>query len=366
MADGQSSSISAGNLFNPPNPTDHPLSESYLNPLLTRFLHESTTSLAKSPDPGLRAVLSHMYNQGHQQTHGARLNGNSGRQGMPNPAAMFLGFQGQGVSHQQHQGHAQHQQNMHADHASQHPNTMSHHGGYSSGVMSNASPFTNGLQNGHGTNRASQPTPHNEHWQEQIRRHDDAKQANEMMSSTNQANYYARLKANENKGISGPLPASLTASTTADGETEDLRRPMAIEKPEKRQDWHNLDLSGQGLKALSPALFQYDFLRELYIASNKLTTLPAAIGQLRQLHLLEASYNDIVELPIELGMCTFLKELMLFNNQIRTLPDQLGSLHLLEHLGIEGNPLNAELKNEIKEKGTKSLISLLRERSGGK
>jgi CCR4-NOT transcription complex subunit 6 len=61
-----------------------------------------------------------------------------------------------------------------------------------------------------------------------------------------------------------------------------------------------------------------------------------------------------------------MKQLYLFENQIRDLPHELGSLYLLEMLGIDGNPLNPELKEEIMERGTKSLISVLRESAPSK
>jgi CCR4-NOT transcription complex subunit 6 len=134
-----------------------------------------------------------------------------------------------------------------------------------------------------------------------------------------------------------------------------------VDKVMTRQDWHNMDMSGQGLRNLAPELFRYHFLNELYIASNKLTRLPNSIGQLRQLRHLDASYNQINELPPELGMCTYLKQLLLFNNNLQELPFELGSLHQLEMLGIEGNPLEPNIKQEIIEKGTKSLINALME-----
>ncbi|EON98743.1 putative glucose-repressible alcohol dehydrogenase transcriptional effector protein [Phaeoacremonium minimum UCRPA7] len=62
-------------------------------------------------------------------------------------------------------------------------------------------------------------------------------------------------------------------------------------------------------------------------------------------------------------MCTFLRHLLLFDNQIRTLPYEVGYLFNLEMLGIEGNPLNPEMKQEIMERGTKSLVGLLREQA---
>ncbi|KAL1910552.1 Glucose-repressible alcohol dehydrogenase transcriptional effector [Sporothrix stenoceras] len=301
-----------------------------------------------------------MYNQGHQQGHASRINGNPAGRGMP----MMYSFQQTGGH--QHQALPQHHQVLQtADQGSHNANSqgLAHHSAYSSGAMPASSPFSNGLQNGHGAGiRAAQQAPVTEHWADQLRQHKEAEAANIAMIEQNQANYYARLKASENKGIGGPSPV-LNNSTLADGDSEDIRRPWSVDKPNRQQDWHNLDLSGQGLRALSPQLFCYEFLQELYISSNKLTVLPAAIGSLRQLRILEASHNQISELPPELGMCTFLKQLLLFNNNIRTLPCEIGSLHMLETLGIEGNPLDPELKKEIMEKGTKSLITYLREQS---
>ena len=112
---------------------------------------------------------------------------------------------------------------------------------------------------------------------------------------------------------------------------------------------------------LSMPLFNYTFLTELYIASNRITHLPAAIGQLRALRHLDASNNQLKDLPPELGMCVYLKHLFLFDNQLTTIPNELGSLHQLEILGIEGNRnLDPDIRSEIMEKGTKALIHQLR------
>jgi CCR4-NOT transcription complex subunit 6 len=206
-----------------------------------------------------------------------------------------------------------------------------------------------------------------EHWAEQLRMYKEAQQANAAMVDQQAPNYFARLKASENRGIAGPSPS--VGKATADGESADDRgrwvSGAASNTSSKRQEWHNLDMSGQGLRNLAPALFRYKFLQELYISSNKLSELPAAIGELRQLRILEASHNQISELPPELGMCTYLKHLLLFDNHIRTLPYELGSLHQLEMLGIEGNPLNPDMKQEVMERGAKSLITLLREQAPG-
>jgi CCR4-NOT transcription complex subunit 6 len=301
-----------------------------------------------------------MYGQNHQPSHNARLNGAAGGQRVP----MMYSYQQQTT--QQHHTHVQHHQGIQPDHGAA-GTVMGHHSTFSGAVLSNASPFSAGtMQNGHAaTTRGGQAQQINEQWAEQLRLHKEAETAHAAMVEQHQPHYYARLKASENRGIGSPSPTTTATSAAAvDGEL-DGRRPWSVEKSTKRQDWHNLDLSGQGLRILSTALFSYTFLQELYIASNKLTYLPPDIGRLRHLRLLEASFNQISELPPEIGMCTNLKSLFLFDNNIRTLPYELGSLCLLEMLGIEGNPLDPEMRQEIMERGTKSLVNLLREQAPG-
>lgn len=246
-------------------------------------------------------------------------------------------------------------------------NGLGHHAPFGSNALSNASAFNSVvLSNGHVGNSRVGQAPQNEMWQEQLRMHKEAERAHSAMTDQQQPHYFARLKASENRGIVCPPPA--IGRTLADGENDldDRRRPYLLEQETTRQDWHNLDMSGQGLRNLALELFHYKFLNELYIASNKLTKLPKEIGELRQLRHLDASHNQISELPAELGMCTYLKHLLLFNNDIRDLPSEMGSLHLLEMLGIEGNPLDPAWKQELMEKGTKSVITTLKESAPGK
>ncbi|KAK1996916.1 endonuclease/Exonuclease/phosphatase [Colletotrichum falcatum] len=335
-------------------PTDTVL----LNTLLTRFVtKDSPPNSSSTPNP--RANLLGMFSQNHQQGHNSRINGGPGGRGIP----MLYNYQQQQQQH--HQTHLQHHQAAQAEHAAHNGNgaVMGHHSAFSSGVMGSSSPYsTNGLQNGQGgATRGGQAQQITEHWAEQLRLYEESKQAHRAMTEQNQPHYYARLKASENRGIAGPPPSS---GKNGDDDADDRRRPYSVEKNAKeRQNWHNMDLSGQGLRNLAPALFRYQFLHDLFIASNRLQTLPPAIGQLRQLRYLNVSFNQIKDLPAELGMCTYLNQLLLFDNQIHTLPFELGSLHLLDVLGIEGNPLDPDMKQEIMEKGTKSLINLLKEQA---
>lgn len=134
----------------------------------------------------------------------------------------------------------------------------------------------------------------------------------------------------------------------------------------QRQDWAAMDLSGQGLRAVAPMLFSaYIFLDKLYLDHNKLTHLPSTIGRLKNLSLLNASNNELLELPEEIGMLVNLRSLLVFDNNLHTLPFEIGYLYQLETLGIEGNPLNDDLKAEIVQNGTRSLVNHLKENTEG-
>ncbi|KAK3326224.1 Endonuclease/exonuclease/phosphatase [Apodospora peruviana] len=362
MADGHRSMLQP---FSNPLASQYSSSSSIANGLLLNsLLNQLVIDPSASSKPPTQVSSSHnirgMYGQNHQQGHNSRLNGAPARQqGMP----MLYNFQQQ-TAHQ-HQAHAQHHQAIQPDHSGHGTaGNMMGHSAYSSGVLSNASPFSGAnMQNGHGgTTRGGQAQQINEHWAEQLRLHKESDHAHTAMTDQHQPHYYARLKAGENRGIGGTSMTPGGSGPAADGE-DDRRRPWNMDKSNQRQDWHNMDLSGQGLRILAPALFSYEFLQELYIASNQLTSLPADIGRLRNLRLLEASNNQISELPPEIGMCTNLKTLLLFDNQIHTLPHELGFLYMLEMLGIEGNPLNHAMKQEIMERGTKSLVNMLLEQA---
>ena len=165
----------------------------------------------------------------------------------------------------------------------------------------------------------------------------------------------------KNKAIDqGPVEEVLEAA-------DDDRDRAIVNSENPRQDWNALDLSGQGLRALSRSLFMYEFLTKLFLDDNRLPILDPVIGQLRRLTHLDVSHNDIRDLPEEIGMLVNLKELLVFDNRLETLPRQIGNLFKLDTLGIEGNPkLDDELKERIMRDGTKGLITYIRETAGRK
>lgn len=140
-------------------------------------------------------------------------------------------------------------------------------------------------------------------------------------------------------------------------------RQRKINEEINKQFWTSLDLSGQGLPALSPKVCNYDFLQRLYLCHNKLETIPASIVKLTQLKVLDISSNMLKELPEELGLLYHLRYLFFFDNNISSLPQKFGGLFQLDFMGIEGNPLDEETRVLMAKEGTRAVIQNLRDKA---
>lgn len=127
------------------------------------------------------------------------------------------------------------------------------------------------------------------------------------------------------------------------------------------QTWTTLDIGGMGLKQISSTLCSYTFLTVLYMNHNNLTHLTSDISKLVNLKTLDCSGNKLSTLPPELGLLTNLRDLLLFDNNLTTLPSELGMLYQLEMLGLEGNPIQTDIKNILMKEGTQAVIVSLRE-----
>lgn len=142
-----------------------------------------------------------------------------------------------------------------------------------------------------------------------------------------------------------------------DGSDSDERQRAVESQNAGQHRWNELDLGGQGMKAMAPQVFlYYPFLTSLYLNNNRLEFLPPTIGMLRQLVHLDVSQNNLTALPSEIGMLVKLKSLWAFDNNLQELPEEIGYLHQLELLGIEGNPLDEDLKSMINEDGVKPVV----------
>lgn len=155
--------------------------------------------------------------------------------------------------------------------------------------------------------------------------------------------------------------AATQARTTALTEQKNGKSDAVSERQRAKGQWTALDLGGMAIKNLSPSLFKYEFLTQLYLNHNSLSRLPAEIGQLRQLVTLDLTGNKLTSIPVEVGLLVHLRELLLYDNQLNLIPFELGFLYCLEELGLEGNPLNEGLLGLLQKEGLTSLIHYLRE-----
>lgn len=226
--------------------------------------------------------------------------------------------------------------------------------------MSNATPhFTPSILHS-GTpsnNQASLGEAVSDHWQQQLQL------ATEARAASSAPHHHCR-KEGVSRVNKGPVEVSPEHSPSVGNDEE--RNRATTNGEIRRQDWDAMDLSGQGLRALSPSLFcDYMFLGKLFIDNNRLTRLDPSLGSLRSLTHLDASNNELVDVPEEIGMLVNLKSLLLFDNNIHSLPNEIGYLYKLEMLGVEGNPLDEDMKDEIIRKGSRALVTHLRENTAG-
>ena len=88
-------------------------------------------------------------------------------------------------------------------------------------------------------------------------------------------------------------------------------------------------------EALSPVL------RWLILTDNRITELPATIGNCRRMQKLMLSGNQLSSLPEEMANCENLELLRIAANRFEALPDWLYRLPRLAWLAIAGNPFTA-------------------------
>lgn len=77
----------------------------------------------------------------------------------------------------------------------------------------------------------------------------------------------------------------------------------------------------------------------LALDGNRISQVPAAIGQLSRLESLALSDNLLTELPPALGRLPRLRQLLVSQNRLARLPDELGECGQLEELDVHHNAL---------------------------
>jgi hypothetical protein len=90
-----------------------------------------------------------------------------------------------------------------------------------------------------------------------------------------------------------------------------------------------LDVHGNQLNNLPPDFSNLKSLKELSIANNNIQSLPYAIFTLRHLHSLDASYNQMKSIPHQIVQIPKLRMLIIQGNLLVNLPANLDTLHYL-------------------------------------
>ena len=101
----------------------------------------------------------------------------------------------------------------------------------------------------------------------------------------------------------------------------------------------NLDLSWNMFKTLPESICELKTLKELDLGANKLMILPESIVQLKSLQILSLQQNKFTTLPESIGELKSLQTLALWQNELITLPESIGELKSLQTLALWQNKL---------------------------
>jgi leucine-rich repeat protein SHOC2 len=100
-----------------------------------------------------------------------------------------------------------------------------------------------------------------------------------------------------------------------------------------------LDLIDNQLTSMPAEIGQLTSLEMLYLRGNQLTSLPAEIWQLTSLQVLGLSDNQLTTVPAEIGQLTSLAQLLLRGNRLTSVPAEIGQLRSLRYLFLQHNQL---------------------------
>lgn len=107
-----------------------------------------------------------------------------------------------------------------------------------------------------------------------------------------------------------------------------------------------VNLAGNDLETLPPAICRLDRLESLFLGGNKIRRIPIEVEGLKALETLYIGGNRLEHVPATLGMLTHLRALSLCNNALVSIPSTLSNLKRLKSLSLHGNRLTT-LPQEI-------------------
>ncbi|MFW9917931.1 MAG: leucine-rich repeat domain-containing protein [Candidatus Thorarchaeota archaeon] len=103
----------------------------------------------------------------------------------------------------------------------------------------------------------------------------------------------------------------------------------------------SLNLSGQTLETLSPAIQDFTCLKRLLLIENKLITLPSEFRSLKQLEILYLDKNPLKIVPGVLMELKALQQLSLGETHLSEIPLWIDHLDQLTHLWLNDNALSS-------------------------
>jgi Leucine-rich repeat (LRR) protein len=108
-----------------------------------------------------------------------------------------------------------------------------------------------------------------------------------------------------------------------------------------------LDLRNNNLTQLPLSLEDLQSLEQLYLDSNRLSSLPHSVGSLQRLLILSVRKNNLAQLPGSLPLLVNLQQLFVTDNAIKEIPLMLGSLRGLKKLDLSGNPCMSKVPGSV-------------------
>lgn len=105
------------------------------------------------------------------------------------------------------------------------------------------------------------------------------------------------------------------------------------------QELRVLELVGNYLTFLPQEMQHLTQLKELALNRNRFADFPMTVCQLTHLQWLSLNDNQLTRIPEEIGNLTNLQHLDLSGNQLTTLPVEIGNLRGLKTLILTGNPI---------------------------
>jgi Leucine-rich repeat (LRR) protein len=101
----------------------------------------------------------------------------------------------------------------------------------------------------------------------------------------------------------------------------------------------SLNLFGQQLTEIPPAVFTMKNLTYLDLADNNITTIPPDIGNLTNLKWLYLNQNEITSIPDTINQLKNLQFFTIEYDKVTLLPNDLSGMANMQLLIVQGNPL---------------------------